>query len=177
MLKNIKIVLVALACLSISVTSCQKYDGDSYDFSNKEKNYVRMAKATTQVVVNGPAAVDSLGEVILDSLGNSYSMYAPAEVSIETKMSFTEDITYTYVIELDGFEPKPGSGVLKKGTTSSKILLDYTEEDFPAEMLETEGTIKLTGANGVAYGDLRLGYPKVGSNLSVALFVLKPREP
>lgn len=175
MLKNIKMVLVAIGCLSLAVASCQKYDGDSYDFSNKEVNYTRLSNASTPVTVNGDVEVDSLGDPILDSLGEPYPIYKPVNVTVETRMAFTEDINYTYVIKLNGFETKTGAGVIKMGATNSKISLDYPESAFPSGIKEAEGTIELIGANGTKYGDLRMGYPNVGDNLKISLDVIKPR--
>ena len=167
--------LIALGCLSIAVTSCQKYDGDSYDFSNKENNYITFSKVAP-VTVNGALLTDDEDEVILDSLGNPYPIYKPVDVVVETRMAFTEDITYTYVITLDGFETKTATGTLKAGTTSSKITLDYPESVFPDGLSETEGTLVLIKANGEKYGDLRIGYPKVGGKTKIDLTVYGPRE-
>lgn len=176
MFKNIKIALVALGCLSLAVTSCQKYDGDSYDFSNKEKDYITFSKISP-VSVNNNLLKDSLDEVVLDSLGDPYPIYKPVDITVVTRMAFTEDITYTYIITLEGFEPQTRTGILKMGSTSSTITLDYPESVFPSGVTEAEGTVVLTQAKGEKYGELRIGYPKVGEKTKFDLDVLKPRLP
>lgn len=161
--------LVTLGCISLIGTACQKYDGDSYDFTNKERNYINFTD-------DDPVGVNEEVEVeMVDTNEVEYHIYEPVDVSVDTRMAFTEDIHYSYVIKLEGFETKTGSGIIKMGTTSSTITLDYPEDVFPAGVEEAEGTLELTGANGAKYGDLRMGYPNVGDQIVIPLTVYKPR--
>lgn len=174
MFKNIKIMLVAMGCIALFATACKKYDADTYEFTNQEKNYIRFS--VKSVTVNADVAVDSLDQPILDSLDMPYYIYEPTDVGVETRMAFTEDIIYTYVISLEGMAPVTKTGVLTRGTTTSKISLDYPESEFPNNVDVLTGTLELVKAEGANYGDLRLGYPAVGERTKVSLVINRPRD-
>lgn len=155
MFRNIKTLLAIAGCFALLVTSCKKYDGDSYDFSDKEKNYIRFA-SVAPIEFNTPEE---------DSLENVYYPFSMEEIAVETRVAFTEDITFEYTVTIDGQAPETHTGTLPRGSTSTSIMVGIPEDKFPDDVDVITGKIELISASGPSYGNLRLGYPKEGNQV------------
>lgn len=164
MFRNIKSIAVLLGCFSLLIVACKKYEGDSYDFSDKEKHYIRFADRTPL----------EFNEALEDSLGDEYYPFEEQSVVVEVRQVFTEDITYKYSVDLDG-NVSTHTGVIPRGKNSSEIILGFDEDAFTDSVDVIAGKIQLLEASAPNYGELRIGYPKEGNQV-INFIVNRPVE-
>lgn len=151
----------------VALASCKKYDGDSYDFSNKTKDYIRVTPG--QALEINTTTVDT----VIGTDTFYYFVEEPAMFRVETRMAFGEDVTFNYAVNIDNGASENRQGVLEKGVTFTDVDLGFDEAAFGADSA-ISGTVILTGASGAAYGSLRLGYPLENSNISIPFTANKP---
>ncbi|WP_129022144.1 MULTISPECIES: hypothetical protein [Edaphocola] len=160
------IALLGLGSLLL-VASCKKYDGDSYDFSNTAKKYIKL-QAGQNIEINS-ATIDTTVIVGTDTTECYYYIPTPAVLKVETREGMPNAVNYVVEYKTDN-KTADLNGVLNAFTTLSNLTVSTDDSEFGSE--ETiEGTLKLKSATGM---DLRLGYPLEGSGVTVSFTANKP---
>ncbi len=167
-MKQYKKIGLLAAFAIIALASCKKYDGDSYDFSDKVKDYMRFTPGQF-VVVNAETADSIIGA---DTF--YYYVESPGEFDVETRVGFTEDIQFNYRVSLDNGPTEDRQGTMAMGTSLETLELAYGEDAFSAGDSILTGQIELLNASGGKYGNLIIGYPKEGSNAIINFIANKP---
>ena len=150
------ILLFTLVFLTM-FTSCKKYAGDSYDFSNTQKNYVRFAS-------------------IANLSFNPDGKLAARNITFQSRVAYTENINIAYSINIEGQQDKKQlTTILPWGTTGVAVPITIPASYFSDSQNTLSGTIKIESASGVNYGDLRVGYPNQGDASVIKFTAKKPQ--
>ncbi len=166
MTKNNKFMIMGLLGVAL-FGGCQKYDGDSYDFAQKDQNYIRFT-ADQSLVFNAETADSIIGD---DTF--FYFVEDSQPLSVETRVGFTEPVTFIYTLETDNGISEEHTGTIPAQSTTGAIELSFPADRFgPADSVVT-GTYTLKSATG-QYGDLRVGYPQASAGSQVSFVANKP---
>ncbi|RQO32008.1 hypothetical protein DBR32_04190 [Taibaiella sp. KBW10] len=166
-MKNInKIALLGFGSVLL-FASCKKYDGDSYDFSNTAKKYIKLQAGQT-IEINSEM-VDSTEIVGTDTTEYYYYVPTPAVLKTETREGMPKAVNYVVEYKTDN-KTADLNGVLNAFTVLSNLSVSTDDSEFGTNETIT-GTLTLKSATGM---DLRLGYPQAGNGLKVNFVANKP---
>jgi hypothetical protein len=145
------IVILAVVLAGTALQSCEKYHGDTYEFSDIQGNYILFSTDDedldlTDLQLN--SGTDNDGKHVKDTIS----------VDLSTRMNMTSEVNYTYSYEIDGGGSVEVQGVYPAETSSAPIELYTTDAMFPAGTDKITGTIVLTSASNDK-GALTIGYP------------------
>lgn len=132
------------------VVSCNRYDGDSYDLSDKTQHYMRF---TSKVPLE-------------DTEANTFTF------TLQTRVGFTEDLTVNYSIQLDGQAEMNYTITYPKNTISLPLTYTPPVGTVPATASSIDGVITLKSAVGARTGTLRIGYPETGDE-TIPITIIK----
>lgn len=143
--------ILAVVLAGSALQSCEKYHGDTYDFSDVQGNYIMFSTQDedldlTDLQLN--SGTDNTGKHVADTI----------TVDLSTRMNMTAEVNYTYSYQIDGGSSVEVQGVYPAETSSAPIKLYTTDAMFPAGKDKITGKIVLTSASN-DHGDLTLGYP------------------
>lgn len=168
MFNKIKIIpLLALLLLMLGFQACKKYDGDSYDFSDKTKHYMIFTAST--VTFND--GIDDKGTE--DEDDDVYKLTSK-NITLSTRVGFVDPIQTSYTIKIDGGATETLNYTYPSFTTSKAIATTIDASKFPAGVNVITGTITLNSATGDQYGPLTIGYPKPESGVVIEFEAYRP---
>lgn len=142
------ILMIVLA--GSAMQSCEKYHGDTFNFSDTLANYITFAYDEEE---DGPLQINA----VIDTTTNE-RLADTISVDIITRMNLLSEVNYTYSYEVDGGSPIEVQGVYPANRTSSSIEVYTTDAMFPPGKDKITGKIILTSAS-TSKGDLTVGYP------------------
>lgn len=159
----------ATAAVIAGLSACtKKYPGDTYDFSDKTKQYIRLT-AGPLIEINAET-VDTL---VIDGTDTIECYYhipdeEPALAKVETREGLPMNVAY--IIEYKSpSRTATLNGTHPKFSLSSSTQFTVEDEDFTED--EIEGTLTLKSVTG---HDLTIGYPLEGNGASVKFVAYKP---
>lgn len=142
--------ILAVVFAGSALQSCEKYHGDTYDFSDSQADYMTFAYDEEE---DGPLQINA----DIDTTTNTH-IADTLSVDIVTRMNLVSEVNYTYSYQIDGGSSVEVQGVYPANATSASIKVYTTDAMFPAGKDKITGKIILTGASTEA-GDLTIGYP------------------
>ena len=151
-----------IACLIIVIAmafqSCEKYHGDTLDFSKSLPNYITFSgDDLDSAVLNGEK--DGLGKYVADTL----------EVDLVTRMNLVSAVNYVYTYQIDGGSSTDVQGIYPAEVTSQTLKIATSADMFPQGADSISGKVILKSASEANGGNLTLGYPD--STGAVIIFV------
>ena len=164
MYKKYNSALFVMLSLILSLSACKKYDGDSYDLSQKTSNYLRFTPGQ-ELIFNGMTV-----DTTID--GEDYFYYAEDVQSfkIETRVAFTENVTVNYSITPEAGASENISAKLERQKNSQTEELTFPMAGFGGADSMIAGQIKLVSNS----ANLTLGYPQAGDNTTIDFVAFKP---
>lgn len=160
---NNKLLIALVVLLGImTFQSCQKYDGDSYDFSDTVPSYLMFS--TTSLTFN-------------DKETAGVYVSTPKNATLTSRIGLTEAIDVVLTIAVTGGSSRTLNVTYNKFVTTQAIPITIAASDFPTGINVINGTIKLTSASGASIESLRLGYPTSAKGTSIAFKAYRPGSP
>ncbi|HTO17212.1 MAG TPA: hypothetical protein VLZ83_15710 [Edaphocola sp.] len=155
--------------LFVGFTACKKYAGDSYDFSDTAKKYVKM-KAGQSIEIN----TETVDTFVIDGVDTFEAFYyipdeEPATVLLETREGIPNLLTVGIELKTDE-STRTIQGTIPAFTTAGKATFTIDDDDFGSED-ELEGTLTIKTVTG---HDMAIGYPTPTSGIKVPFVANKP---
>lgn len=164
----IKILGLSSIVVIAGVACSKKYQGDTYDFSNTAKKYIKLTSGQSFEI-----NAETVDTTIIDGTDTIEAYYHipdedPILLKVETREGLPSVVNYT-VEAKSGSLVKSLSGTHPKFTLNSTVPFSIEESEFTDD--EMEGTMTLTSAAGY---DLQVGYPLAGNGVTVNFVAYKP---
>ncbi len=159
--KNILLTFFTLTILTFAVSGCKKYAGDSYDFSDTTKHYMKFS-STSALTFN-------------NSVANNAYVLTSKNVTVQTRVGFVDSIRVSLAV--DGGTSQTLNYTYPPFTTSKAFAVTLGNSIFPAGVNVVTGTITLKSATGDKYGPLVIGYPDAQTGVTIKFTAYRPGSP
>lgn len=160
-------ILIGIGALASLFTACKKYDGDTYDFSNSTKHYMRFATVNNVKINADTVEIDSI--IGTETVKYYYHVEGPGIATIETRVGFAEPISITINKKPEGSNDEVLNFTYPQFVLNNKLEINGSAADIANTTTEDEstGTLTLISATAGNYGPLVTGYPTATKNVTI----------